>query len=100
MCPDSTLEDFDLARIADVVNQDQDVELRRLRGTADQLARAVEAFVQQQRPHHASARCVDTYGGTRHVLPLAPEDWSAGGCEDLCPTCLMNRALSIYRGRA
>ena len=103
-CPlRAVAEDFDPRLVADVVNQDQDAELRRLRGEeakAEQLARAVETFIQSQRPFHTTAGCVDIYGGAGHVIVLASEDWSAAGCEQLCRTCLLNRALAIVRGRA
>lgn len=41
-------------------------------------------------------RCADAF--TR--LPIGMADWTAGGCDDLCKLCLLNRALAIYEGRA
>jgi acyl-homoserine lactone acylase PvdQ len=67
-------------------------EAERLRQAAEQLARAVEEFLRRRAPLHTSLECRDG-----QVEPL---DWSAAGCESLCPLCLLNRALSIYRMRA
>jgi hypothetical protein len=67
-------------------------EAERLRQAAEQLARAVEEFLRRRVPLHSSPECRDG-----QVEPL---DWSAAGCESLCPLCLLNRALSIYRMRA
>jgi hypothetical protein len=67
-------------------------ETERLRQAAEQLARAVEEFLRRRAPLHSSPECRD---GQVELL-----DWSAAGCEALCPLCLLNRALSIYRMRA
>jgi hypothetical protein len=67
-------------------------EAERHRQAAEQLARAVEEFLRRRVPPHTALECRDG-----QVEPL---DWSAAGCESLCPLCLLNRALSIYRMRA
>jgi hypothetical protein len=63
---------------------------------ADTLARAVREFVRQRRPDHFTEGCVDSVTGR----PLAPEDWSAQGCEQLCSVCILNHALARYERRA
>jgi len=67
-------------------------ETERLRQAAEQMARAVEEFLRRRSPLHSGPECRE---GQVELL-----DWSAAGCESLCPLCLLNRALSIYRMRA
>jgi hypothetical protein len=67
-------------------------EAARLQNAAEQLARAVEEFLRRRVPLHTAPECRE---GQVELL-----DWSAAGCESLCPLCLLNRALSIYRMRA
>ncbi|HEY6059993.1 MAG TPA: hypothetical protein VIV10_05360 [Gemmatimonadales bacterium] len=67
-------------------------EAARLQNAAEQLARAVEEFLRRRSPLHTAPECRE---GQVELL-----DWSAAGCESLCPLCLLNRALSIYRMRA
>lgn len=58
----------------------------------EQLARAVEQFIQMRDPGHTAPDC--------KVRGTANEDWIAAGCEFMCSLCILNRALAIYRKRA
>jgi hypothetical protein len=78
--------------IASVMHNDAARELARVQQHAETLARAVEQFIARQWPKHNSPSCA--------IREIAKEDWGSDGCAYGCSLCLLNRALSMVRGRA